>query len=569
LPIDGDIIVEVLGTYRGDLMPYLGHFNSFSWAVTEPTDCSVTLTLKDASLNAISGFSNLASTASPIDISGVTQSFYPEFELSSESSGVSPTLNSYTVDYNANISIVVGGVFMRGLMDFTLNKNFTTTSSTFSVTFANPQGIYNNQFEINDNVTVYIKSVDYPDGVQVFRGFVSAVDSKQYARIVLTGFDYAEKLKNYVVSDTWNNRELSTVITDSSVGLKTYCTELGFTWNSIATTSITLDQYQSKQRTIYNIMADIADMAQFDFWVDYSLDVHFAARASVDSGKTLDTATNINSYDFNSDLKDSINKITIYGGDNTYFTEDLKTGDGTTKSFDLTYEADSPMITVTVDAVAKVEGTDFTVDYAGKTINFTTAPASSKAVVIDYNYTKQTLATRSNAAAISAYNTKEKYVNDRSARSNQRCAEIADAYMALYSDPRKLFKVRMRADVGADLTLGNIVVVNIPKADIVSTQYVVAQQDFKIGTQGYWCDLTLASADLGILEVLRAMEKDMEELKSRDVTNTNYLANNIPETLALAEAWSSKYRLVGDALIWGVSLWGSKWGLGTGDASWT
>jgi hypothetical protein len=81
-------------------------------------------------------------------------------------------------------------------------------------------------------------------------------------------------------------------------------------------------------------------------------------------------------------------EVTWYLGEDIT-AEDVGTGDASETEFELDYQAMDYKETIKLDGVAKVRGTDYTVDYTGGTggvtkITFTTPPGASVAITADY-----------------------------------------------------------------------------------------------------------------------------------------------------------------------------------------
>jgi len=101
------------------------------------------------------------------------------------------------------------------------------------------------------------------------------------------------------------------------------------------------------------------------------------------------------------------------------------TGDGTTTKFTLSNSPVIEMSTVTVNAVAT---TAFTVDYYDGEINFTTAPTSGHAIVVNYWYSERTNYQRANTAA------SFKYEDIVAAKTTMRSNKIACDVVVLNPD---------------------------------------------------------------------------------------------------------------------------------------
>lgn len=459
----------------------------------------------------------------------------------------------------------IAGVITDGFSDIEITKTAGAAAGTFTATVQNINGVNNDTFNINDDVEFYLPDENNVAQL-VFKGFIDSIDNSQFGKIVLSGQDYMAKLQRVVMNEVFSNTEASAIITNSSTGVNFYVNTFGITTNNVQTTTFTFDAYKISQKTAWDVMTDLANTANYAFYVDVDKDLHFEPQNHSSSGKTLTMADNVIKYSFLNDYKQSYNKVTVYGAQTfvkgqtsgaNYPTESFN-GDGSTKTFQLLHTAQAPLLEVKVGGVTKVEGTDFSVNYALAQVTFVTAPGVGTGnVTVTYDYVQVVLASATDATSVTANGLSEKVYNDRDITTTDRARIAANAYLTLYTDPKAVLNVTTRGHVASTVNPANSVLVNISRAGIVDATYNVASLKLKWGKGGYTADWTLATIDISLAEVLKELKTDIVELKRRgltEITTTEQLVQMVLQQSTITVTVTS--RLINTAFIFSVSVCG-------------
>lgn len=439
----------------------------------------------------------------------------------------------------------IKGIPITPILSLEVNRAITDATSTFSATISNIGGAKTSSFSINDAVQVSLPDVGGVVNL-AFTGTIDTVDNSEYSKIILKGRDYASKLQDRNVVDTYSAREVSTIITNATDGLVRYFSEFGITTNNVQVTTTTLDVIKFNNKTVYECIKELADQVQYDYYVDVNKDLHFQQKGGTSSGKTLlaGTGGNILSYSFLNDIKQSYNQITVIG-QNIFYKDNIDTfsGDGTTKVFTLIHVPDAPLTLVQVGGVTKTENTDFTVDYALSKMTFVVAPPSAASnVTAKYNYHKPIIAVRNDATSISLYGLHEKIYIDKNVLTTERANTIAQGYIDLYSDPKTLLKIKVRGYEMANVEIGKTVLVTISRAGLSSSVYTVIEENFSYSRSGFICDAVLATIDISLSEILKEIKRDVRELKLRDNPNTAIVAQLVNQSMTLTQTVTVKTR---------------------------
>lgn len=444
---------------------------------------------------------------------------------------------------------------------------------SFTLTVSNIGGVNTDSFSINDDIEIYFP--DENDVAQlVLKGFIDNIDNVRYGVINLRGQDYTGKLHNVIINDVYTNREVSTIVSSSVDGVAYYVAQFGIDAAAVQVTTATLDVMKVSQKTGFQLMTDLLDVVKGNtFYVDVNKSLHFEPQSYSSTGKTLTSGTgrNINTYSFVSDFKQQANRVTVYGAPQYFKTDtagtaqDTLDGDGSTKTFQLTFTPESPLTLVKVGGVTYTEGgggsdptKNFSVDYALSKITFVTAPAVGTGnIQAWYNYNKSILASDYNAASIATNGLKETVIFDQDLTSTQAARTLATAQVKYLSDPRAIIRIQTSGKLATSAKPGQSVVVNIPKAGLVDAEYNIAELTYVWGKNGYKAEWTLATVDLNLAQVLKSLKQELVELKRRGLTKTVATEQLIQATIEFASITTvGLSRIIDTSFIAGVSLAG-------------
>ena len=461
----------------------------------------------------------------------------------------------------SNYSMTIGGEAISNASSVEVNDSATDLVPTFSIVLPNTKGAYTSYFSLDENVQV---SLDTGSGyVLSLNGYIDSIDSQQFGKIILGGKGYMGKLQAPITNDVYDSKEVSWIITDATSGLGRYLTQYGITTTNVSVTATTLASQKFLGISVFDAVKQLADIVGYDYWVDTSKDLHFAAKSAASSGVNLVYGVDVIKYEYITDYKENYNSITVYGAQvlnkastggaatETYVNNAALKGDGTKTVFVLN-KRPKALVQVFQDAAnppttVKYEGKDYAVDYGLGSIAFTIAPPNNDYIFVWYDYELPIIAKKQDSAAIAAYGLKEKVVNDRTILTQSQATDIAVGYLALNSSEKELIRVTVPGKTGAGLSTGKTVNLSIPRAGIEGVDYAIMERRFDLSQGSYKCELVLASSDISSTTFLKYLLGQINQLKAAQVTNTVQDVQQAPETLKLTIAVTAYTRDLGNA----------------------
>ena len=294
---------------------------------------------------------------------------------------------------------------------------------------------------------VYRDVIEIYDGsTKIFGGTVSDVESRALSGaggelLIVRCVEYTYDMDNKFASKTYSSQTIKQIIDDL---ISTYAPT--FTTTNV-TSSFTIEKIVFNQVPLSVCLKRLADIVQYDWYVDENKDVHFFSKFANTAPFDL-TDTNGNyvykSLRRMSDGAQVVNRIKVRGGEynGTSFTDKIVVNGNDTKSFKLPYRFAN--LVVKLNTVTQDVGIDFIDDFTSddvlfnfqeKTIRWETA--LSDADVIEFTGTPKVpvFAISEDVASIAAYGTIEKLVRDNSIESNTVARKRANAELYSYAEP--------------------------------------------------------------------------------------------------------------------------------------
>lgn len=138
---------------------------------------------------------------------------------------------------------------------------------------------------------------------------------------------------------------------------------------------------------LVDIARDLTDLVGKTFYTDGLGIFHLEPIQHLNTGVTFTSGENCAIFTTSRDDTELVNELIVVGDNTRYETEDLFSGNGTKKIFNLTSPATS--MRVTISGVEKVPEVDYSYDGLGKTLTFVVAPASgTNNVLAKYEFEK-------------------------------------------------------------------------------------------------------------------------------------------------------------------------------------
>jgi len=204
-----------------------------------------------------------------------------------------------------SVTVLVNDVdYTDYFSDLKINSSVTQYTKSYAVKLYDPSQNLTGKFQYGDDIKIKF------NGTLKFRGRVENVTETQFY-VNLSGRDYTARFLDRRVYKSYNNREISDIITNSSDGLvPTYTPDI--TTSNVQTTNTYITR-EWKGVSLLKVMHELAEIAKYDFHVDEYKDLNFFPRETLDSGLTLSSTTNILTYDAPKLGKDVVTRLTFYG----------------------------------------------------------------------------------------------------------------------------------------------------------------------------------------------------------------------------------------------------------------
>src|SRR3990167_6802469 len=282
-------------------------------------------------------------------------------------------------------------------------KSVKHESESFEAVFTNAGGRRSGLVAIGDEVRIY-HDIGSPADNQIFYGKVEVIEYDSVPnreRIRLAGRDYTSylmdnRVQNIYVSGSGIAPEPGSIVRDV---IWTSDFSGTITVTNVSGTSKVLQNFKTKNSSVYEVVQQLADIASYDFFVDFNRDLNFIPSVAVATGYTLDN-TNVASANFTNNSQEMFNKLTVYGDRQLVREQETFTADGAGSVFALKSSPHNPYVTddgiVRAGTVFQLTnflptGAHYAVDFDRRNIIFLSGtsvgnnlPGSLSSIVVNY-----------------------------------------------------------------------------------------------------------------------------------------------------------------------------------------
>jgi hypothetical protein len=324
-----------------------------------------------------------------------------------------------------------------------VQKNEGLTRQPDTLTFSLLQTAAKTPPSLGDTVELY------EDAVLIFAGIVVERRERMEGGL-LVGWDFSAKdythtLDKLLVAKTYENMTASAIVTD----IITNYTDGTFTTTNVDPSSPTIKTVRFNYEPVSRCLAILADQIGWDWFVDYTKDIHFFYADSTTPALTLtDTSGGFewSSLVVDRNILELTNSVIVRGGEyKSAIAEgdarDVFKGDGTQTMFTLGYKYNS--IQVKVGSTAQDVGADnltdpLTVDvlynFTEKFIRFNTAPTSGDTIKVYGNAYIPVIAKVRDGVSVSTYGEYQNIVIDKQITSVEEAQQVGRAKLLEWSD---------------------------------------------------------------------------------------------------------------------------------------
>ncbi len=200
------------------------------------------------------------------------------------------------------------------ILDLTVTMSANVSIASFVLTLANKDGYYINMFDGGEDIQIWL---GYNSTfTKVFRGQVERVyyglDSGGH-KLYLSGRDYGSVLLKRTALDSYENKEVSTILTDGTTGLITlYASDI--TTTNVSVTTTTIAGITFRHLSIFDCIRQLASKVSYNFYIDSDKDLNFfASNSRLCMTEAVVVGDNLKSINMGTDIKEVRNKIWVYG----------------------------------------------------------------------------------------------------------------------------------------------------------------------------------------------------------------------------------------------------------------
>jgi hypothetical protein len=264
--------------------------------------------------------------------------------------------------------------------------------------------------------------------------------------------------------------------------------------NNVSGTTKIVTSYRIKNKSMFEAIKQLADYVSYDFWIDYTKDLHFSPEAVIATPYNLNN-TNAIAANVQQSAQEMFNQVTVYG-DKTYVRwQETFTADGGS-IFTLVYNPSSTYVT---DSGVKKQGavyemtsfmptgTQYLVDYDTRRIIFVSGtdvgdnvPSSGNVIVIQYDRGVPIVKQASDDESIGLYGLKENVIINTEIKDPRQASDIAKAELARTRNPAVDANISILSPSISGIQPSQTVYITLPNDNISGANFKVFQSDYNI-----------------------------------------------------------------------------------------
>jgi len=421
-------------------------------------------------------------------------------------------------------------------------------------------------------VPAYDDDVEVWDGsVQIFGGKILKVEGEVESggpgvKYLVHCTDHIYEMDKELVSKIYTSETIEDIIADI---ISNYTS--GFTVANVSSTFI-VDRIVFNQVTISECLRRLADIVQYNWYVDSAKDVHFFSKFVNSAPYNLtDTSGNFvyKSLKRITDGTQVVNRAVVRGGeyDGDAYEDTITVVGSDTKSFKLPYRFSNLGIeldtgggfaaqTVGVDFVDSFSSYDVLHNVNAQTIKWNAALSAGDLIKFSGNPKTRVLAVSEDPASIAAYGTIEKLIRDDSIESNEIARSRASA--ELYAYANAIVDAKFQT-YNSGLLVGMVINVQSTRRDS-DDDLLIKTLTFSMldpNTFGYSAILVSTKRN-GLIEILRSLlaprVRDTDESEVAEAIFTDTVGAAITELnqLITPEADDATLAVAEDELVTGT-----------------
>jgi len=409
------------------------------------------------------------------------------------------------------------------------------------------------------------RGVNSPTEKCIFSGDIKSIKGRDEETLTLKASNFINRLRFDPFTKSYD-KNIDIEAGEVSAIFSNIAEDAGFTVNAVSSgtdsTSILLDKFISANNYRLERMNVLANILNWFFRYDYDKDeIVLQPQGTTEYSTKLVVGENIlNIPDWEEDIDNMRNKITVEGAVEFDTREESDTGDGTTVEFDLEYPPETTELTVNGTLKKRgVVGTqdtyDYFVDKQLKKYTFVTPPGIGDTIVMKYSTFIPTPVTGSEPTSVTRYNGLIQHevfefndvltIEDATVRVNQLLELLAFAEVYSYFNVSEY-----------DINVGDTIDVEDSTNPTYNGTYVVSEKNIVYGTP---YDIIKIGTDvLGVSNIYRVIEERLRLISqsNREVANLLRHLFNLSSSLIFKNRYIIKQkRDVSTDYLWGNTTW--------------
>jgi len=442
--------------------------------------------------------------------------------------------------------------------------------------------IYNIELSSNEINSIYNKGIgneNLNNGSQLlFRGILetrSFEGEETNQNLSLTGRDYTARFKDLTVEPvTYTNSEISTIVTNI---IQNEVPEI--TTNNVNATVITLPRIAFNHTTVFDALTQLAELANFVFYIDNNKDLHFEEKNSISSSLTFDN-TNILSAQADTTRENFNNIIWVYGdrqlttAPQHIFVQTAALGSVIT----LPYKPHNTQVrssqfpagsilkggVFNMISPSSVSGLEYLVNFddrqiimvSGTTPGYSRIPPNGGSIVVVYDRSVPIAKFGQDNVSIANYGPKEKIIIDKNIKDPQTAKNIL---LTELQNSLPIDELEVRLKGWEVITPSNTAIINLPDFNLSGKTVGILEANYNFNPTTTQTEQVLSiSLDnkMGDLtDQIVDLNKRLKKLEAGDTSDTDLITRlefSEGSVLVVGSRWNVSIRGLGSSFILGV-----------------
>lgn len=432
-------------------------------------------------------------------------------------------------------------------------KSTSHESDHFTATCHNNGGRRSGLFVIGQQVDIYHDVVIPGSLNQIFSGridYVNHIGQGPRETIMVGGRDYTsylmdERIQQVYLSGTSNICEIGSIVRDL-IHISSFSGTVGT--DLVSGVGIVLQAFTVKNKTIYEAITELAHIAGYDFYIDFSRKLVFNPSESVPTGYTLNNTNSVLTQ-IDKNTREMFNKITVYGDRQIIRDQETFTAVGGSVFTLLAKPHDTY---VTDDGVKKLggvfelvnflhTGTQYLVDYDQKNIIFISGtsvgdnvPGSPSTIIVQYGKSIPIVKEATDEYSVATYGLKENIITNLEIKDPNHARDIAVAELSRSSEPAIQANIELSTADISGIQPGQTIVTHFPFEGLSGTTMKVFQTTYDLTQENLLGNkvitVTAGNRIKDVSDELRSMILKIRALQAKD-TDISDIITRIKSTI--------------------------------------